>query len=140
MDIIDTETLAALRSLQEDGDDDLLAELIDLFLEDAPGRMAAIRAAVEASDWIALAERAHSLKGSCASLGAVHMASLCGRLEAMGRDQAQRSDAAGRVRRAGAAVRPGTGRAPARAQRAALNPPTAGGSLPAYSLRRPPRL
>ncbi|HSP97353.1 MAG TPA: Hpt domain-containing protein [Candidatus Dormibacteraeota bacterium] len=95
MNVIDTETLAALRSLQEDGDDDLLAELIDLFLEDAPGRMAAIKAAVEASDWPALAERAHSLKGSCASLGAIHMASLCGRLEAMGRDQAQRFDAAG---------------------------------------------
>jgi HPt (histidine-containing phosphotransfer) domain-containing protein len=95
MNVIDTETLAALRSLQEDGDDDLLAELIDLFLDDAPGRIAAIRAAVEVSDWGALAERAHSLKGSCASLGAVHMALLCGRLEAMGRDQAQRSDAAG---------------------------------------------
>lgn len=92
MNILDTETLAALRSLQEDGEDDLLAELIDLFLEDAPERLASIRAAVEASDWVGLAERAHSLKGSCASLGAVSMASLCGRLEAMGRDLGLRTD------------------------------------------------
>lgn len=94
MDVIDTETLAALRSLQEEGDDDLVVELIDLFLQDAPSRMAGIRAAVEAGDWLGLAERAHSLKGSCASLGAVHMAELCARLEAMGRDLAGRSDAA----------------------------------------------
>ena len=39
MDVIDTNTLAALRSLQEEGDDDLLAELIDLFLQDAPERV-----------------------------------------------------------------------------------------------------
>jgi HPt (histidine-containing phosphotransfer) domain-containing protein len=94
MSTLDTETLAALRSLQEDGEDDLLAELIDLFLEDAPERLDAIRQAVDASDWAGLAERAHSLKGSCASLGAVHMASLCARLEAMGRDLAQRTDVA----------------------------------------------
>lgn len=93
MDVIDTDTLAALRGLQEEGEDDLLAELIDLFLQDAPTRITAIREAVELADWAALAERAHSLKGSCASLGAVHMADLCARLEAMGRDLAERGDA-----------------------------------------------
>lgn len=93
METLDSETLATLRSLQEDGDDDLLAELIDLFFQDAPDRMAAIKDAVQASNWVGLAERAHSLKGSCASLGAVRMASLCAKLEAMGRDLAQRIDA-----------------------------------------------
>jgi HPt (histidine-containing phosphotransfer) domain-containing protein len=93
MDTLDSEILAALRSLQEDGEDDLLAELIDLFLEDAPERLASVKEAVNASDWAGLADRAHSLKGSCASLGAVNMASLCARLEAMGRNLAQRSDA-----------------------------------------------
>ena len=94
MDIIDTATLAALRSLQEDGDDDLLAELIDLFFQDAPERISAIGLAVSASDWERLAERAHSLKGSCASLGAAQMAALCARLEAMGRGLAPNADAA----------------------------------------------
>ena len=93
METLDSETLATLRSLQEDGDDDLLAELIDLFFQDAPERMAAIKDAVHTSDWVGLGERAHSLKGSCASLGAVRMASLCAKLEAMGRDLAQRNDA-----------------------------------------------
>src|SRR5512147_3251918 len=94
MEVIDTDTLAALRSLQEEGEEDLLAELIDLFLQDAPARITAIREAVTAGDWVALAEHAHSLKGSCASLGVVHMAGLCARLEAMGRELVERSDAA----------------------------------------------
>ncbi|MFN8640583.1 MAG: Hpt domain-containing protein [Candidatus Binatia bacterium] len=93
MDVIDSETIDALRSLQEDGEDDLLAELIDLFLQDAPDRLAAIREAVNGGDWVGLAERAHSLKGSCGSLGAVQMAALCARLEAMGRDLAMRAEA-----------------------------------------------
>ena len=93
MNVIDTETIDALRSLQEEGEDDLLVELIDLFLQDAPGRISALRAAVDAGDWGRVSERAHSLKGSCGSLGAVQMAALCARLEAMGRDAATRPEA-----------------------------------------------
>jgi len=94
MNVIDLNTIEALRELQEEGESDLLAELIDLFLQDAPDRIAGMRLAVDTGDWTALAERAHSLKGSCSSLGAVHMAGLCAQLEAMGRDRADRSDAA----------------------------------------------
>lgn len=94
MNVIDLNTIEALRELQEEGESDLLAELIDLFLQDAPLRIAGMRAAIESNDWVALSERAHSLKGSCGSLGAVHMAGLCAQLEAMGRDRAERSDAA----------------------------------------------
>ena len=93
MNVIDAETIDALRSLQEEGDDDLLVELIDLFLQDAPDRIVAIRAAVATGDWARLAERAHSLKGSCGSLGAAQMAALCARLEAMERDVALRPEA-----------------------------------------------
>jgi HPt (histidine-containing phosphotransfer) domain-containing protein len=94
MNVIDLNTIEALRELQEEGESDLLAELIDLFLQDAPERIASMRSAVDGGDWTALAERAHSLKGSCSSLGAVHMAGLCAQLEAMGRDRAERADAA----------------------------------------------
>jgi HPt (histidine-containing phosphotransfer) domain-containing protein len=85
MDVLDMNALEALRSLQDDGEDDLLAELIDLFLEDAPARMVSMRKAIEREDWPDLGAWAHSLKGSCGSLGAVHMADLCAKLEAMGR-------------------------------------------------------
>lgn len=94
MNVIDPNTIEALRDLQEEGETDLLAELIDLFLGDAPQRITGMRTAIETRDWSGLAARAHSLKGSCSSLGAVHMAGLCARLEAMGRDRAGRDEAA----------------------------------------------
>ncbi len=85
MDVLDMNALEALRSLQEDGEDDLLAELIDLFLEDAPTRIDNLRESIAREDWSAMGSWAHSLKGSCGSLGAMHMADLCAKLEAMGR-------------------------------------------------------
>ena len=93
MDVLDPNALEALRGLQDDGDDDLLGELIDLFLEDTPGRIAGMRDAIAREDWPALASWAHSLKGSCGSLGAQHMAGLCGRLEQHGRSGGGRRDA-----------------------------------------------
>lgn len=85
MDVLDSATLQTLRSLQDEGDDDLVAELIDLFLDDAPARLAAVRDAVHGDDWPALASAAHGLKGSCGSLGALGMAEVCARLEQLGR-------------------------------------------------------
>jgi HPt (histidine-containing phosphotransfer) domain-containing protein len=85
MQVLDPNALDALRGLQDEGDDDLLGELIDLFLEDSPGRIAGMRDAIAREDWPALASWAHGLKGSCGSLGALHMAELCGRLERLGR-------------------------------------------------------
>ena len=93
MSVIDQNALEALRSLQDDSDDDLLAELIELFLQDAPVRLGAIREAIAGEDWAQLAASAHSLKGSCGSLGAVRMADLCGRLERYGRSGRDRREA-----------------------------------------------
>jgi HPt (histidine-containing phosphotransfer) domain-containing protein len=85
MDVLDAATLETLRSLQDDGDDDLVADLIDLFFQDAPARVAGMHAAIVREDWPALASCAHSLKGSCGSLGALQLAQLCARLEQVGR-------------------------------------------------------
>lgn len=93
MEVLDPATLEALRDLQEEGDDDLLGELIDLFLEDAPARVAGMRDAIVGDNWPALASCAHSLKGSCGSLGALQMAALCARLEQYGRAGAPRAAA-----------------------------------------------
>ena len=78
-DVLDAHTLASLRGLDEA--DDLLNQLIDLFFADAPARMARMREAVTRADWAALGDYAHSLKGSCATLGAIRMAELCDWLE-----------------------------------------------------------
>ena len=53
------------------GDDDLMTEVIRLFLEDLPVRLAAISDAVIAKDAEVLRAEAHALKGAAASLSAV---------------------------------------------------------------------
>ena len=52
------------------GDEELLKEIADLFVEDAPQLLEAIRVAIEAKDGAALHRAAHSLKGSVANFGA----------------------------------------------------------------------
>jgi PAS domain S-box-containing protein len=58
----------ALGRLQ--GDQELLADLAELFLEDSPGKMADIRKSIEGKDLTGLERAAHSLKGSVGTFGA----------------------------------------------------------------------
>jgi HPt (histidine-containing phosphotransfer) domain-containing protein len=74
-----------LRDLQEQGEPDLVHELIALFLDGTPPRLHAIRAAADRREGPTLAQQAHLLKGSCAGLGARPMAEICEELEALGR-------------------------------------------------------
>jgi PAS domain S-box-containing protein len=82
---IDRAVLANLRKLQQPGEPDVLGQLIDLFLNETPSRLAAVREAVEKGDAPRLAKAAHTLKGSSASLGARQMACVCAELEAKGK-------------------------------------------------------
>jgi HPt (histidine-containing phosphotransfer) domain-containing protein len=83
--VLDENVLAGLRELEEDGSDDLLAELIALFLEDAPCRLRDLGQALEKNDADAAMRVAHSLKGSAGNLGARGLAALCSNLELRGR-------------------------------------------------------
>jgi signal transduction histidine kinase/DNA-binding response OmpR family regulator len=74
---------AALSAVQ--GDRDLLVELVQLFEEDSPQRLAALRQAVGARDAAAIALQAHALKGPLGMLGAEAAAAAARRLEQMGR-------------------------------------------------------
>src|SRR5262249_43123418 len=85
-----------LRSLQSSTESDFFNHLIDLFIEETPQRLSAIRGAVDNSDPGGLAREAHALKGSSAHLGASRMHSLCEILEEQGRN--------GSIDRAGALV------------------------------------
>ena len=55
--------------------------VIELYLRDAPVRLAALSKSLADGDAAAMEQAAHSLKGSSANLGAVDFADLCGRLE-----------------------------------------------------------
>ena len=82
---LDPEALASLRSLQEEGEPDVLQELVDMFLADAEPRLASLREAVARGDGGTVEKEAHALKGSCANFGAHPMAALCQQLQASGR-------------------------------------------------------
>jgi CheY-like chemotaxis protein/HPt (histidine-containing phosphotransfer) domain-containing protein len=69
------------------GNDELMGELVQLFLDDAPVQIEAIAAALAAHAAPQLEYAAHSLKGSAASLGANALAAIARKLELRGRDQ-----------------------------------------------------
>ena len=86
-DIIDRRTLTALLD-SLGGDTDFLKELVDAYLDSAPGLLAAMRQAAAAGDGAALQRAAHSLKTGSASMGAPALAALCKQLEDLGRSGA----------------------------------------------------
>jgi HPt (histidine-containing phosphotransfer) domain-containing protein len=66
-------------------DAEMMAEIIDSYLEDAPQRLSAIASAVEQNDAALLRSTAHSLRSLSVTIGAMPLAQLCYQLEAMGR-------------------------------------------------------
>jgi two-component system sensor histidine kinase/response regulator len=69
-----------------DGNDDLMAELAQLFLDDAPRQIQAIREAQTNGDASRMENAAHTLKGSASTLGANGLTSLARELEMQGRE------------------------------------------------------
>ena len=79
---LDPATVDELRRLQaEYGKPAFLAELASIFTTNAPGRMTAIRAAIEQRDRHALEHVSHTLKSNCGMLGALRMSALCAGFE-----------------------------------------------------------
>ncbi|HZN12561.1 MAG TPA: Hpt domain-containing protein [Blastocatellia bacterium] len=78
-------TLAGFDALRDIMGEDGIQELIDLFIEDGGIHIGALGGALARRDAALLAEEAHALKGSSATLGANQMATLCGQLEQRGR-------------------------------------------------------
>ena len=80
---VDRAVLADLRQLDATGE--LLTTLITLFLDETPRLQERMQASLCRTDATALAEAAHTLKGSSGNLGATHMRQLCGELQTLGR-------------------------------------------------------
>lgn len=81
---IDPEVWAALVALENAGEPGFLAALVREFLDTAGPRLDRLRAANARGDASAVEWEAHSLKGSCGSLGASGMVRLCEQLEHAG--------------------------------------------------------
>src|SRR6266853_4215753 len=88
---------------QTGGDLHLRREIIEMFLEDCPVRVAAIRAAVEQRDAAALASSAHSRKGAGGYLSAIAAREAASSLEQIGRE-GRMDDAEAALARLDAAV------------------------------------
>jgi two-component system, sensor histidine kinase and response regulator len=73
-----------LETLRELGGSDLVSDLADTFLRDAPFRLAELRRAVEAGDADLVQRSAHALRGSSGSMGATQMAEYCAGLQDAG--------------------------------------------------------
>jgi HPt (histidine-containing phosphotransfer) domain-containing protein len=80
---VDLAVLTSFEVAQTDGAPDIVVELIDLYLEDAPRRLAALEEAVELRDESSLRLTAHCLRGSSGSIGAPRMALICTEVEQM---------------------------------------------------------
>ncbi len=84
-DIIDLKIIDELRSLQSEGQPDLLMALIKLFNETTIESANQIKTAVSSRDLQSLSDAAHSLKSSAANLGALKLAKICLDLEKLDR-------------------------------------------------------
>ena len=72
---------AALDRLRDWGGDDLLRQMVTLFLENAETRMEQIRTGVRDSDPAESEKGSHSLKSSAANVGAEHVRTLAAEIE-----------------------------------------------------------
>ncbi len=84
--LLEQETLERIRALQRPGKPNILGKIINLYLQNSPGLIKTVIESVEQGDSVALCEAAHALKSSSANLGAVRMATVCRKLEDMGRE------------------------------------------------------
>lgn len=80
-DLAGVEIARALERLRRFGGDSLLRDMIDLFLEHAPKRIAGSRQALAVNDLAPIRLSVHSLVASCAQLGAERMRRLSAEAE-----------------------------------------------------------
>jgi len=83
--IIDAETMDSLAALASETDPELVAELIDIFLQDAGERVELMRQERDAGRIESVARAAHALKSASANVGALVFSSKCREIEAAAR-------------------------------------------------------
>jgi len=79
--LIDSESIENLRSLNPGDGDEFLREIITIYLEDTPQRIAELEESLADGDNVRFTRAAHSVKGSSANLGAMTVRSVAEQLE-----------------------------------------------------------
>lgn len=81
---LDGKTLQSLRQMAGARAKEVLPQIIDNYITEAPQLLQAMRAAVATGDAAALQQAAHKLRSASANLGAIAVSELCKALEVMG--------------------------------------------------------
>lgn len=75
--VLDMSVVEELLSFSDDGDPELLLDLIQMFLDDGPSKVNAVSEGLAAGDFDKMERAAHSLKGSSGNLGARLLQDTC---------------------------------------------------------------
>jgi HPt (histidine-containing phosphotransfer) domain-containing protein len=79
--IIDSTAIQTLRELCPGDNDAFLREVLGMFMQDTPLRIAEMEESLGSNDATRFKRAAHSIKGSSANIGAVELREVAGRLE-----------------------------------------------------------
>lgn len=82
--VIEPQAIEDLKSLNPD-DPAFLGELVDLFIQDVPLRIAEIEQAIAKQDAVLLNRAAHTIKGSCSNFGALRLHQISHVMEMQGK-------------------------------------------------------
>ena len=82
-DAIDQDSIKALLELDDGTENSFLKDMISVFFKDAPKLIGQLDDALQKKDSLLFARTAHTLKSTCANLGALTMSKLCEQLEMM---------------------------------------------------------
>ena len=83
--IIDPQAIANLRDLSPEGPQEFLRELIAVYLEDTPLRLAELDQALARQDALSIGKAAHTIKGSSSNFGATRLSKLAQQIELQGK-------------------------------------------------------
>lgn len=84
--LLNPQAIETLRSLNPEDSAAFLKELIDIYLQDTPERIAEIESALAASNAGTVMRAAHSIKGSSSNFGATALAEVAHKIELQGKN------------------------------------------------------
>lgn len=85
--ILDPAAIENLRAIGGDDNGEFLRELVGIFLQDGPHRLADIESALAAGNAEDLARAAHTMKGSASNFGATALSAVSRDIEQLGKQR-----------------------------------------------------
>jgi HPt (histidine-containing phosphotransfer) domain-containing protein len=84
---IDPEAIANLRELNPGDNGEFLREIVAIYVEDTPKRIADLKSCLASGDVVTFTRAAHTIKGSSANVGAQVLMAMAERLEVISRKE-----------------------------------------------------